>query len=380
MNDIAQDFRLPPGLIPSDGRFGSGPSKVRQDAVEKLAKAAPAYLGTSHRKPGVREVVARIRDGLMAMYALPDDYEVLLGLGGATLFWDAATFGLIRERSEHLVFGEFSSKFALAAGRAPHLRRPVIVESDFGTHPSAVADDTVDAYALTHSETSTGVMMPVERPVPAGDSDAIVLVDATSAAGGLRVDASQFDVYYFSPQKCFGSEGGLWVALCSPAGVARIEELAGDKDRWQPASLSLPLALDNSRQNQTYNTPALATLYLLADQVAWICGQGGIEWAAGRCETSSRTLYEWAGAVDYAAPFVADAAMRSTTVATIDFDDNVEAAAVCRVLRANGIVDVEPYRKLGRNQMRVACFPGIEPDDIACLTAAVDHVVAHLLG
>lgn len=375
---MAHDIRLPPELVPGDGRFGSGPSKVRQDAVERLAEAAPTYLGTSHRKPGVREVVARVREGLASMYALPDGYEVLLGIGGATLFWDAATFGLVRERSLHYVFGEFSSKFALAAARAPHLRRPVVVESDFGTHPDPVADETCDVHALTHSETSTGVAMPVARSVPGGDGAPIVVVDATSAAGGLRVDPESFDVYYFSPQKCFGSEGGLWLALCSPAGIGRIESLAADGDRWQPAALSLALALDNSRQNQTYNTPALATLFLLAEQVEWICSQGGLEWAAARCGASAAVVYGWADASELASPFVADPARRSHTVATVDFGASVDAAAVCRVLRANGIVDVEPYRKLGRNQMRIALFPNIEPDDVATLTRAVDHVVERL--
>lgn len=380
MDDMAHDLRLPAELIPDDGRFGSGPSKVRQDAVEHLAKAAPTYLGTSHRKPGVREVVARVREGLASMYTLPDGYEVLLGIGGATLFWDAATFGLVRERSLHYVFGEFSSKFALAAGRAPHLRRPVVVESDFGTHPAPVVDESTDVYALTHSETSTGVAMPVQRTVTDGDDGPIVVVDATSAAGGLRVDPEAFDVYYFSPQKCFGAEGGLWLALCSPAAIARIESIAADGDRWQPASLSLALALDNSRQNQTYNTPALATLFLLAEQVEWICSQGGIEWAASRCDASADVVYGWAEGSDHMQPFVTDPAQRSHTVATIDFDTSVDAAAVCRVLRANGIVDVEPYRKLGRNQMRVALFPDITTDDVATLTRAVDHVVAHLTG
>lgn len=380
MNDTVLDIRLSPDLLPRDGRFGSGPSKVRQDCVEALAKAAPTFLGTSHRKPGVREVVARVREGLRDMYALPDGYEVLLGLGGATLFWDAATFGLIRDRSLHFVFGEFSSKFALAAARAPHLRRPVVVESDFGDHPEFTTDATCDTYALTHSETSTGVAMAVQRPVPPGDDGPIVVVDATSAAGGLRVDPHEFDVYYFSPQKCFGSDGGLWLALCSPAALSRIESIAADPDRWQPASLSLALALDNSRQNQTYNTPALATLFLLAQQVEWICAKGGIEWAASRCDAAAAAIFGWAETTSYTTPFVADPSRRSHTVATIDFDAAIDAAAVCRVLRANGIVDVEPYRKLGRNQMRVALFPNIDTEDVEILTRAVDHVVSVLSG
>jgi len=375
---VKADIRLPEDLLPRDGRFGSGPSKVRQEAVDHLAAAAPHYLGTSHRRDTVRDVVGRVRSGLEAMYDLPDGYEVLLGVGGATLFWDAAAIGLIRSRSQHLVFGEFSSKFALTTGRAPHLERPHVIESDFGTHPLPQANPEVDVYALTHSETSTGVMMPIERPDPGSDS--IVVVDATSAAGGLRVDPAQFDVYYFSPQKCFGSEGGLWLALCSPAGVERIEELAASEDRWLPASLSLPLALDNSRQNQTYNTPALATLYLLAEQIEWINGQGGLAWAAGRCDDSAMTVYAWAAASTHAEPYVSADAERSHTVATIDFDDAVDAAELCRVLRANGIVDVEPYRKLGRNQIRVALFPGIEPSDVVALTRAVDFVVERILG
>lgn len=378
MDDMAHEIRLGPDLRPKDGRFGSGPSKVRQESVERLVQAAPTYLGTSHRRPRVREVVARVRAGLESMYALPDGYEVLLGVGGATFFWDAALFGLVRERSEHLVFGEFSSKFALAAGRAPHLRRPLVVESDFGTHPEVVVDESCDVYALTHSETSTGVMMPIHRPAPAGEDGPLVVVDATSAAGGLRVDPHQFDVYYFSPQKCFGSDGALWLALCSPAAISRIESLAADADRWQPASLSLAIALDNSRQNQTYNTPALATLFLLADQVEWICARGGIEGAASRCDASAAVIYDWADASAVAHPFVEDPAQRSHTVATIDFDESVDAAAVCRALRENGIVDVEPYRKLGRNQMRVALFPNVDVDDVAILTQAVDHVVAAL--
>ena len=367
------DIRLPPDLRPSDGRFGSGPSKVRQDAVAALAGVAPHYLGTSHRRDGVRSVVRRIRTGLTDLFALPDDYEVVIGVGGATLFWDAAAFGLIERRSQHLAFGEFSAKFAEVARLAPHLEEPDVIESPAGTHPELRADPSVDVYAFPHNETSTGVAMGVRRPEGA---DGLVIVDATSAAGGLRVDPRQFDVYYFAPQKCFGSEGGLWLALCSPAAVERIERLVAG--RRVPATLDLRLALENSRLDQTYNTPALATLFLLAEQIGWMNDNGGLEWAAGRCDRSAKALYAWADGSDHAAPFVADPGERSSTVATVDLDDRVDAGVVSRVLRANGIVDTESYRKLGRNQLRIALFPAIEPDDVALLTRAVDHVVMAL--
>ena len=367
------DIRLPPDLRPSDGRFGSGPSKVRQDAVAALAGVAPHYLGTSHRRDGVRSVVRRIRTGLADLFALPDGYEVVMGVGGATLFWDAAAFGLIERRSQHLAFGEFSAKFAEVARLAPHLEEPDVIESPAGTHPELRTDPSVDVYAFPHNETSTGVRMEVRR---AEGADGLVVVDATSAAGGMRVDPAQFDAYYFSPQKCFGSEGGLWLALCSPAAVDRIERLGAG--RRVPATLDLRLALENSRLDQTYNTPALATLFLLAEQIGWMNDNGGLEWAAGRCDGSAKALYAWADGSDHAAPFVADPAERSSTVATVDLDDRVDAGVVSRVLRANGIVDTESYRKLGRNQLRIALFPAIEPDDVALLTRAVDHVVMAL--
>jgi phosphoserine aminotransferase len=364
------DVRIPADLLPSDGRFGSGPSKVPQRAVEALTSIAPTYLGTSHRRPGVRSVVARVREGLADLFSLPDGYEVLLGVGGSTAFWDAASFGLIERRSQHLVFGEFSSKFAKVATAAPHLDGPEIVESPPGTHPLAHPSD-VDAYALTHHETSTGVMMDITRPDGAGG---LVLVDATSGAGGLRVDPGQFDVYYFAPQKAFASEGGLWLALCSPRAIERMEQI-GASGRWMPPSLSLPIALDNSRLDQTYNTPALATLYLLAEQIEWMLRNGGLEWSASRSDRSSETVYAWAEAHRYATPFVAKPDERSHVTATIDFAEPVDAAAIATALRANGIVDVEPYRKLGRNQLRIATFPAIEPDDLVAFTRSVDYVI-----
>ena len=366
------DIRLPADLLPSDGRFGSGPSKVRPEAVAALSAAAPTYLGTSHRQPGVKSVVHQLREGLGALFSLPDGYEVLLGNGGTTTFWDAATLGLIARRSQHLEFGEFSAKFAAAAAAAPFLDAPDVIRSPPGTHPVPATRDGIDLYALTHNETSTGVALEIRR-VDGG----LVAVDATSAAGGLRVDAAQFDCYYFAPQKCFASEGGMWVALCSPAAIERIEHINAS-DRWVPASLDLKIALDNSRLDQTYNTPALATLFLFLDQVEWINRNGGLEWAAGRCDKLAGALYGWAEASAYARPFVAEPRERSHVVGTIDLDEGIDALTVSKVLRANGIVDTESYRKLGRNQLRIGMFPAVEPDDVATLTAAIDFVVTAL--
>jgi phosphoserine aminotransferase len=367
---------IPDALKPADGRFGSGPSKVRPDAVAALAATGRSYLGTSHRRAGVRSVVGQVRAGLRELFALPEEYEVVLGNGGTTAFWDAATFGLIRARSQHLSFGEFSARFAAAAGSAPFLGEPTVITSEPGTHPQPKAEPGVDAYAFTHNETSTGVAMPIRR-VPDADEDALVLVDATSGAGGLPVEAAEFDCYYFAPQKSFAADGGLWLALMSPAGLARVAEIA-DSGRWAPAFLDIGIALDNSRKDQTYNTPALATLFLLAGQIEWILGQGGLPWAARRTAETSGRLYAWAEASAYARPFVTEPAQRSQVVGTIDFDDTVDAATVAKVLRANGIVDTEPYRKLGRNQLRVAMFPAVEPDDVTALTRCIDHVVERL--
>ena len=368
---------LPAELIPGDGRFGSGPSKVHPEAVQDLAKVADRYLGTSHRQPGVRSVVGAIRAGLSDLFSLPDGYEVLLGNGGSTAFWDAAAFGLVDHRAEHLVIGEFSSKFAQVTRDTPFLDDPVVVEAEPGTRAPLVVDPSVDCYAFPHNETSTGVMTDVVRP--AGSGDALVLVDATSGAGGLRVDATQFDVYYFAPQKCFAGDGGLWFALCSPAALERIERL-GASGRWVPPSLSLPIALENSRLDQTYNTPALASLFLLDHSLRWMLDHGGLEFTASRCDRSSATVYDWADAAEHATPFVAEPAARSHVTCTIDFDESVDAAALAKALRANGIVDTEPYRKLGRNQLRIATFPAIEPDDVATLTRAIDHLVEALAG
>jgi phosphoserine aminotransferase len=370
------DITIPPALLPADGRFGCGPSKVRVESLAALAATGRAYLGTSHRQAGVRSVVARIRAGLRELFVLPEDYSVLLGNGGTTVFWDIATFGLIRARSEHLVFGEFSSKFAEAAQAAPFLDDPLVISSDAGSRPDAVADDSVDLYALTHNETSTGVMLPVSRPVGAA-ADALVAVDATSGAGALRVDPHEFDVYYFAPQKVFAADGGLWLALCSPRAVERIDAIARS-GRWVPASLDLTIARDQSALDQTYNTPALATLFLLADQIDWLLGLGGLDAAANRSERSAATLYSWAEASPYAEPFVKDPAHRSPVVGTVDFDPSVDAAVVAAVLRRNGIVDTEPYRKLGRNQLRIGMFPAVDPEDVAALVGCIHHVVSAL--
>ncbi len=370
------DISVPRDLLPEDGRFGSGPSKIRQAQLDALAATGRTYLGTSHRQAPVRRQVGRLRQGLRELFTLPDGYEVVLGNGGATEFWDIATFGLIERKSSHLSFGEFSSKFAAAAAAAPFLDEPTIVSSEPGTHPEPRAEPGVDLYALTHNETSTGVMMPIRR-IPGADEGALVAVDATSGAGGLPVAASEFDVYYFSPQKSFASDGGLWLALMSPAALERVARI-GASGRWVPASYDLTIALDNSSKDQTYNTPGLATIFLMAEQVDWLNSQGGLEWAVARTADSSSRLYTWAEKVPYAACYVADPAMRSQVVATVDFSPDVDAAAVSKVLRAHGVVDTEPYRKLGRNQLRIAMFPAVEPADVEALTACIDYVVDRL--
>ena len=368
---------IPADLLPADGRFGCGPSKVRPEQIEAIAAAGSTVLGTSHRQPAVKNLVGSVRAGLTDLFALPDGWEIVLGNGGSTVFWDVATFGLIRNRSQHLVFGEFSSKFAEAAAAAPHLGEPTVVRSDTGSHPEAVAEDGIDLYALTHNETSTGVAMDLRRPAGTAPETALVAVDATSAAGGLRWDPAEVDVYYFAPQKCFASDGGLWLAACSPAAIERINQI-GSSDRWRPASLDLQIALDNSTKNQTYNTPAVATLVMLDTQLRWMNGNGGLDFAAGRSDQSAAALYAWAEASDYATPFVADPAQRSHVVGTIDLVDSVDAAEVNAALRANGILDTDSYRKLGRNQLRIGMFPAIEPSDVAALTTCIDHVVASL--
>ena len=363
-------LEIPAALKPADGRFGCGPSKVRPEALAGLASQND-LMGTSHRQQPVRDLVARVRSGLGELFALPDGYEVALGNGGTTAFWDAAAAWLVRERSLHLTYGEFSSKFAKSTAGAPFLGDPIVVEAEPGDAPAPVADPDADVLAWAHNETSTGVMVPVERPENSGE--ALVLIDATSGAGGLPVDVGQADAYYFAPQKAFAADGGLWLALLSPAAIERIEQLDGAGDgRWQPAFLSLALALENSRKEQTYNTPALATLILLADQIEWLLEGGGLDFGVSRSRASSQHLYDWAEASEVATPFVNDPSKRSLVVGTIDFDDSVDAAGLAGVLRANGIVDTEPYRKLGRNQLRVGMFPAVDPADVEALTACID--------
>ena len=383
-------IQIPPELRPGDGRFGSGPSKVRPEALSALLEVGPAYLGTSHRQAPVKRVVGEVREGLRELFSLPDDYEVVLGVGGATALWDALASCLIARRSEHLVFGEFSSKFAAAVGRAPHLSDPVVIESEPGTHPTPEAREDVDVYALTHNETSTGVQAPVRRPAPG--SAALTVVDGVSAAAGIAVDPQHFDVYYFSPQKGFASDGGLWIALCSPAAIDRIERLASEtgggsassqtatgNPRWIPPSLNLLTALENSRKDQTYNTPGLASLFLMNEQIAWINSNGGLAWSVARCKRSAENLYSWAEGHKFAQPFVKDPASRSQVVGTIDFSDDVSSGDLASALRQNGIVDTEPYRKLGRNQLRIAMYPAIEPEDVELLTRAIDYCIGCLV-
>ena len=373
MSDKNQlDFKIPTELLPQDGRFGCGPSKVRPEQLEAVMARMTSVMGTSHRQAPVKNIVGSVREGLTSLFNLPAGWEIVMGNGGSTVFWDVATFGLIRERSHHLVFGEFSSKFAEASAAAPHLADPIIVSSDPGTHPASASDASCDIYAYPHNETSTGVAMSPVRPA----TDGLVVVDATSAAGGLMWDPSQVDVYYFAPQKCFASDGGLWLAACSPAAIERIREIKATK-RWMPASLDLSIALDNSVANQTYNTPALASLIMLDEQVKWINSNGGLSWAASRCAESARNMYSWAESRAFATPFVANPAQRSDVVATIDID-GVDAYQISAILRANGVVDTDSYRKLGRNQIRVGMFPAIDPADISALTACIDVAVDHL--
>ncbi|HUR52072.1 MAG TPA: phosphoserine transaminase [Mycobacteriales bacterium] len=367
---MADAIQIPRELLPGDGRFGSGPSKVRVEQLAALQSAA-GVIGTSHRQAPVKAVVGRVREGLATLFSLPDGYEVVLGNGGATAFWDVAAFNLVRDRAQHLVFGEFGGKFAEGVKAAPFLGGPSVVEAEPGTAPDFAPAPEFDVYATPQNETSTGVARPVRRPAGEG----LHLVDATSAAGGLAVDVSETDAYYFAPQKSFASDGGLWLALLSPAAVERVAELG---DRWKPAFLDLQIAIDNSRLDQTYNTPAVATLVMLADQVEWMLAQGGLAFCTARTADSANRLYTWAEKSPYATPFVTEERLRSNVVGTIDFTDEVDAAAVAKVLRANGVVDVEPYRKLGRNQLRVAMFPAVEPSDVEALTACIDHVVERL--
>ena len=374
MADIS-GLRIPADLSPADGRFGCGPSKVRPEQLAALSTSAAALFGTSHRQPPVKNLVGRVRTGLRELFRAPEGYEVILGNGGATAFWDAAAFGLIDQRSLHLTFGEFSAKFASVVAANPFVGEPIIIKADAGSAPEPQSDPSVDAIAWAHNETSTGVAVGVRRPEGAGD--ALILIDATSGAGGLPVDIADCDAYYFAPQKNFAGDGGLWLAILSPAALARVEAIA-QSGRWVPDFLSLPIAVDNSLKNQTYNTPAIATLILMAEQVDWMLANGGLDWAVKRTADSSSRLYSWAEASPFATPFVTDPGLRSQVVGTIDFTDDVDAAAIATVLRANGIVDTEPYRKLGRNQLRVAMFPAIDPDDVSALTRCVDWVVERL--
>ncbi|BBA90110.1 putative phosphoserine aminotransferase [Mycobacterium pseudoshottsii JCM 15466] len=374
-DQLATSLDIPANLKPSDGRFGCGPSKVRPAQLQALTSTAAELFGTSHRQAPIKNLVGQVRSGLTDLFSLPDGYEVILGNGGATAFWDAAAFGLIDKRSLHLTYGEFSSKFASAVAKNPFIGDPIIIKADPGSAPEPQADPSVDVVAWAHNETSTGVAVPVHRP--AGSGEALVVIDATSGAGGLPVDITEVDAYYFAPQKNFASDGGLWLAIMSPAALARVEAIAAS-GRWVPDFLSLPIAIENSLKNQTYNTPAIATLVLLAEQLDWLLGNGGLDWAVKRTADSSQRLYSWAQERPYTTPFVSDPALRSQVVGTIDFVDDVDAAAVAKTLRANGIVDTEPYRKLGRNQLRVAMFPAVEPDDISALTQCIDWVVERL--
>jgi phosphoserine aminotransferase len=376
----ATSITIPANLLPADGRFGSGPSKIRAEQVAYLSTIATTVLGTSHRQKPVKDLVHRVRAGLAELFSLPEGYEVILGNGGSTAFWDVAAFNLVEQRAQHLAFGEFSAKFASVTDKAPFLGPASIIKAEAGGLATAHAEDGVDVHAWPQNETSTGVMAPIER-VPgtahSNDGGPLVLIDATSGAGGLPVDISQTDAYYFAPQKSFASDGGIWLAILSPAAIERVERIAAS-GRWIPDFLDLPTAIDNSRKDQTYNTPAVATLAMLAVQVEWMNSQGGLAWTTARTADSSSRLYDWAERTAYTTPFVTDPAARSQVVGTIDFSDDVDAAAIAKVLRAHGVVDVEPYRKLGRNQLRVAMFPAVDPADVSALISCIDHIVSQL--
>jgi phosphoserine aminotransferase len=373
---VTDAITIPAELLPADGRFGAGPSKIQASHLDALAATGTSLMGTSHRQAAVKNTVGRVRDGLATFFDLPEGYEVVFGNGGATAFWDIATFGLIREKSQHLTFGEFSSKFAKAATDAPWLAAPSIIKSDPGTRPVAVAEDGIDVYGWAHNETSTAVMAPVIRPAGAAD-DALVLIDATSGAGGLPVDLNEVDVYYFAPQKCFASDGGIWFAIMSPKALARVEEIKAS-GRFIPAFFDLQTAVENSRLNQTYNTPSIATFFLMAEQLDWMNANGSLTGMVERTTASSDALYGWAEKTAYTTPYVADPDHRSLVIGTIDFDDTIDAALIAKALRANGVVDTEPYRKLGRNQLRIAMYPAIDPSDVEKLTGAIDYVVGEL--
>ena len=371
-----EDIRIPAELLPADGRFGSGPSKVRKEQVDALGEVWQSYLGTSHRQKTVKSQVGRLRSGLSTLFSLPDGYEVVLGNGGSTCFWDVASFGLIRDRAQFLSFGEFGAKFASGVKKAPHLGDPTILKADPGSAPVFAAEAGIDAYCSPHNETSTGVAVTPTR-VAGADADSLMVIDATSGAGGLAVDPAQFDTYYFAPQKSFGSDGGLWFALMSPAAIARAAEIK-ESGRWIPDFLDLQTAIDNSRLDQTYNTPALATILMMAEQVDWFNANGGLDWCVARTAESSGVIYDWAEASDVATPFVTDPALRSKVVATIDIDESIDATSITKALRLNGILDTEPYRKLGRNQLRIAVFPAVDPDDVRALTRSIDFVISQL--
>ncbi len=370
------EIRIPAELLPADGRFGAGPSKVREEQVTALASVWQSYLGTSHRQKTVKSQVGRLRAGLAELFSLPEGYEVVLGNGGSTCFWDAAAFGLIEDRAQFLTFGEFGAKFADGVKKAPHLGDPTIIKAEPGDAPSFTAEAGIDAYCTPHNETSTGVALTPKR-VAGADPNSLMVIDATSGAGGLAVDATEFDTYYFAPQKNFGSDGGLWLALMSPAAIERVAKISGS-GRWIPPFLDLQTAVDNSRLDQTYNTPALATIYLMAEQVDWFNANGGLAWTTARTEESSKAIYDWAESNPITTPYVTDPAKRSKVVATIDFDDSIDATAIAKALRANGIVDTDPYRKLGRNQLRISVFPAVDPADVRKLISSIDYVVSQL--